>query len=121
METEPDSRIGTASQDADVVRHDGHQRRIWLTLPLMLAVGAGVLYVMLPLLLRAAVDALLTLVDGCVRMAAALSASPEPWTLASALLHVAGATLASQQVSLLLLAAATLATLAFYALQRALD
>ena len=121
METEPDSRISTASQGADVVRPDGRPRRTWLTLTLALAAGAAAFYVMLPLLLREAVDALLTLVDGCVRMAAALSASTEPWTLVFALLQVAGATLASQQVSLLMLAAATLATLAFYAFQRTLD
>ncbi|HUR33503.1 MAG TPA: hypothetical protein VM032_06885 [Vicinamibacterales bacterium] len=82
--------------------------------------SVGAVYLLLPLLTRALVRALTLTVNGCVWLAASMSAGADPWTILSAVGRAAGDTLATRQVSAVLLALAVVGGLAFYWLQRLL-
>ena len=86
-----------------------------------LAVGAATLatvHLLLPLAVRAAVRVLTLTMDGCLWLAAAMSAGTDPWTIVSAVGRAAGETLATREASGVLLALALVGALAFYWLQR---
>ncbi|MGE0448011.1 MAG: hypothetical protein AB7Q29_00325 [Vicinamibacterales bacterium] len=82
--------------------------------------SAAGLYLLLPLVARAAVHALMLAVSGCVWLAASMSSGADPWTIATAIVRAAGGALATRQASGVLLALVLLGALAFYWLQRLL-
>jgi hypothetical protein len=84
------------------------------------ATGTGALYVLLPFATRVLVRALTMTVSGCVWLAASMSSGADPWTIASAVGHAAGDTLATTEASGALLGLAVVGALAFYWLQRLL-
>jgi hypothetical protein len=78
------------------------------------------MYLLLPLAIRAMVRALTLTVNGCVWVAASMSAGADPWTLAGAVGRAAADTLVTREASGVLLALAIVGALAFYGLQRLL-
>jgi hypothetical protein len=78
------------------------------------------MYLLLPLVVRALARGLTLTVQGCVWMAASMSAGADPWTILAALGRAAAETMATREASGVLLALALLGALAFYWLQRLL-
>ena len=77
-------------------------------------------FLVLPLAVRALVGALTLTVNGCVWLAASMSSGADPWTILSAIGRASADTLATEEVSGVLLALAVVGALAFYWLQRLL-
>lgn len=101
----------------------GHQARTARLVGAGLALcvmGAGALYLLLPLATRALVRALTMTVNGCVWLAASMSSGADPWTILSAVGRAAGDSLATREASGALLGLAVVGAVAFYWLQRLL-
>lgn len=77
-----------------------------------------VMYLLLPLTRRASVRVLTLTMDGCLWLAAAMSAGTDPWGIASAVGRAAWDALATREASGVLLVLACVGTLACYWLQR---
>ena len=81
---------------------------------------AAAFYLLLPLATRGLVRGLTLTVNGCIWLAAALSAGADPWTILSSVGRAIGDSLATREVSGVLLALVVVGGLAFYWLQRLL-
>jgi hypothetical protein len=82
--------------------------------------SVAAMYLLLPLAVRALVRTLTLTVNGCVWLAASMSAGADPWTLAGAVGRAAADMLATREASGVLLGLAGVGALAFYWLQRLL-
>ncbi len=85
----------------------------------VVASGAA-MYLLLPLVVQALVRALTLTVNGCVWLAASMSAGTDPWTIARAVGLAAADMLVTREASGVLVALALVGALAFYWLQRLL-
>ena len=100
-----------------------HRAWAWRSAGAAMVVGAASIattFLLLPLAIRAAVRALTLTMDGCVWLATQMSAGVDPLTIASAVGHAAGDTLATGTASSVLLALTAAGALAFYWWQRLL-
>ena len=82
--------------------------------------SAASMYLLLPLAIRALVRTLTLTVNGCVWLAASMSAGADPWTLAGAVGRAAADTLVTREASAVLLGLSVIGAAAFYWLQRLL-
>src|SRR5688572_3670555 len=82
--------------------------------------SAAALYLLLPLAARAFVRALTLTVNGCVWLAASMSAGVDSWTIVSSIGRAMSDALATREASGLLLGLVVVGGLAFYWLQRLL-
>ncbi len=82
--------------------------------------SVAALYLLLPLAARAFVRMLTLTVNGCVWLAASMSAGADPWTIVSAVGRAAGDALATREASGFLLGLVVVGGLAFFWLQRLL-
>jgi hypothetical protein len=82
--------------------------------------GAGAVWFVLPLGVRAFVRGLVLVVDGCVWFAASVSAGADAWTIIKAIGRAAGTALASTQTFMILGGLVLAGALALFGLQRLL-
>src|SRR5215510_7618497 len=84
------------------------------------ALGAGAIWFLLPLGVRAFVRGLVLVVDGCVWFAASVSAGADAWTILKAIGRAAGSALTSSQAFMVLGGLVLAGALALFGLQRLL-
>jgi hypothetical protein len=84
------------------------------------ALGAGAIWFLLPLGVRAFVRGLVLVVDGCVWFAASVSAGADAWTIVKAIGRAAGTALTSTQTFMVVGGLVLAGALALFGLQRLL-